>query len=312
MKLVEKIKRNEDGQVLVLVALLMVVLISFAALIVDVGAMYLTKSNMQNAADAAAIAGAQALPDVSNAIITAKYYAELNGAEQDNTTATTPYNGVSTMIEVVITKNVRYAFAGVLGFIDGDVSARAVAKKQFVWAGEALPFLNLDDDYCGIENCICDDAGSCDLDPNKALPNIVVWENTGTGDFESIWRSDYTLYYGDDPTKTYFTVDFSDGILITEGEVASIKQEVQAICLQDKPVYLFSLRRDVMADYASGLKNKDNIPLEDLVLLQVTFNSCDEDKTNDLSVAGIFDINSGVFPTDFLNPDSKGISGLVE
>ncbi len=294
MKLTKKEVKHEDGQVLVIVALLMVVLVSFAALIVDVGAMYLTKRNMQNAADAAALAGAQRLPNVSTAISTAKNYAELNGAEQLNTTVTTPYNSDSKMIEVVITKNVQYSFARVMGFINGNVSARAVAKKQLVWAGEALPFLNLDDDYTAVP------------------PNIVAWENTGTGDFESIWKSDYTAYYENDPSKTYFTVDYTDGILITKGVVATIKQEVQAICLQNKPVYLFSLRTDVMADYASGLKNKDNIPLEDLVLLQVTFNNCDYDKTNNLFVTGIFDINNGVYPTEFLNDDSNGTSGLVE
>ena len=58
MKLLKKIVKHEDGQVLVIVALLMVVLVGFAALLIDVGAMYLTKTNMQNAADAAALAGA--------------------------------------------------------------------------------------------------------------------------------------------------------------------------------------------------------------------------------------------------------------
>ena len=130
MKLMEKIRKNENGQVLVVVALMMVVLISFAALIIDVGAMYLTKTNMQNAADSAAIAGAQALPNATNAINAAKNYAELNGAEKVNTTVTTPYKGDSNMIEVVCTKDVQFSFAGVLGFINRNVSARAVAEKS--------------------------------------------------------------------------------------------------------------------------------------------------------------------------------------
>lgn len=293
MKLVQKIKRNEDGQVLVLVALLMVVLVGFAALIIDVGAMYLTKTNMQNAADAAAIAGAQKLPNVSTAKSTAKYYAELNGAEQINTTATTPYNGDSDMIEVVITKNVQYSFAKVLGFNDGNVAARAVAKRELKWDGEALPFINMNGVYTG------DD------------PSIKAWEKTGPGDFESIWKSDYLLN-DSDPSNIYFTIGYSDGITAKEGIVATIKKDVQQICEQGQPVYIFSLREDVMADYASGLKNKDNIPLEDLVLLQVTFETCDFTKTQNLSVTGVYDINSGVYPTDYLNDTSKGTSGLVE
>jgi len=294
MKLMKKTLNYENGQVLVLVALLMVILIGFTGVIVDVGVMQMTKANLQNAADAAAIAGAQKLPNKTTAENTAKDYAELNGAEKSKTIVSTPYNGDSNMIEVVCTKNVPFSFAKVLGFNDRDVSARAVAKKDLIWAGEALPFLNLDDDY------------------TQVPPNIVAWEKTGPGDFESIWKSDYTLHFQDDPSKTYFTVDYSDGIIVTKGEVATIKQEVKAICLQHKPVYLFSLRNDVMADYATGIKNKDNIPVEDMVLLQVTFNNCDEDKTNDLLVTGVFDFNAGVFPTDFLSADSNSVSGLVE
>lgn len=129
MKFTKEMAKHEDGQVLVMVAIMMVVLIGFAALIVDVSAMQLTKTNMQNAADAAAIAGAQKLPNVNLAVNTAKDYAEFNGAEKENTTVTTPYKDDPTLIEVVITKNIQHAFARIMGFNDGNVSARAVAKK---------------------------------------------------------------------------------------------------------------------------------------------------------------------------------------
>lgn len=128
-RLVKKFIRNEDGQALPLVALLMVVLMGFAALVIDVGRIYNVKSEMQKAADAAALAGAQELPTASTAISTAKNYAGLNGAEKTNTSVTTPYKGDSNKIEVVCTMNVQYTFARVLGLTDADVSARAVAQK---------------------------------------------------------------------------------------------------------------------------------------------------------------------------------------
>lgn len=53
--------RNRKGSVLVLVALLMLVLCSFLALTVDLGYMFVAKGQLQNAADAAALAGATAL-----------------------------------------------------------------------------------------------------------------------------------------------------------------------------------------------------------------------------------------------------------
>lgn len=308
MKLAKKIVKNEDGQVLVLFALLIVVLMGFAALVIDVGMVALQKTNLQNAADAAALAGAQDLPTVGTAKSTAVAFAGKNGLKAtqngvkkdgDTVTVTTPYKGESTEIEVVCTRNVQYSFARVLGFTDTDVTARAVAKKNPSWAGEALPFLNLDDDY-------------------KTDPKIVAWEKTGPGDFESLWPSEYHMFNlgkSDDHSKGYFTIDYSDGIMITKGTVATIKQEVGYIYEQHKPLYIFSLSSDVIKSgkYNSGLKNKDVIPLADLVLLQVTFDSYDgSGKTLYLTVTGVYDINKGVFPTDYLNADSNGTSRLVE
>ena len=51
------------GVVAVFVVMLLVSLMGFAALTVDVGTMYNVKSDLQHAADAAAIAGATALTD---------------------------------------------------------------------------------------------------------------------------------------------------------------------------------------------------------------------------------------------------------
>lgn len=52
---------QEKGQILIQTAVLLVVLLGFAALAVDVGKAYAERRRMQNAADAAALAGARAL-----------------------------------------------------------------------------------------------------------------------------------------------------------------------------------------------------------------------------------------------------------
>jgi hypothetical protein len=54
-------KKNNRGQVLVLVAIALVVIIGFAALAIDIGYFYHTKNQLQGAADAAALAGAEKL-----------------------------------------------------------------------------------------------------------------------------------------------------------------------------------------------------------------------------------------------------------
>lgn len=128
-RLVKKFVRKEDGQTLILIALMMVVLLGFAALVIDVGRLYVAKREMQNAADAGALAGAQDLPDADAAKGTAVDYAkDKNGA--DSAVAVTPYKGEANKIEVTTTKNVSYTFARILGFTDTDVFARAVGVKS--------------------------------------------------------------------------------------------------------------------------------------------------------------------------------------
>lgn len=126
-----KIVKNEDGQVLIMVAFLMVVLIGIAALVLDVGNLYLTKSKLQNAADAAALAGARDLPAADAARSTATTYAQNNGVKGagDIVTVTPSYDDDPDKIKVVCKRTVQNSFAGVLGFDQADVSAYAVALR---------------------------------------------------------------------------------------------------------------------------------------------------------------------------------------
>ena len=132
-KFFKKLFKKEEGQAVVITALVMVVIMGFAALAVDIGSVAVNKAELQNAADAAALAGAQDLPAANSAIATAEDYGEINGAEI--TTATTPYNGDSTKIEVVCSKTVEYTFARILGFNETDVSVRAVAERTAMGGG---------------------------------------------------------------------------------------------------------------------------------------------------------------------------------
>ncbi|UNY41880.1 hypothetical protein CPT_Momento_050 [Burkholderia phage Momento] len=53
-----KSRRNQRGAVAITVALLMSILLGFAALAIDVGYLFVVRNELQNAADAAALAGA--------------------------------------------------------------------------------------------------------------------------------------------------------------------------------------------------------------------------------------------------------------
>ncbi len=70
--------RRERGQILPIVALALVALLGISAFAIDVGYAFYAKRQLQSAADAAALAGAQDLPSISTAKATAATYASAN------------------------------------------------------------------------------------------------------------------------------------------------------------------------------------------------------------------------------------------
>ena len=135
MRAIRRWLKGESGQSVILIVLSIVVLCGFAALAVDIGVQSVDKGELQNAADAAALAGARELSNVATAKTTAAHYAELNGVPAANVTATTPYNGNANRIEVVCTRTVQFSFARVFGIKSKVISARAVAEKAGLSGG---------------------------------------------------------------------------------------------------------------------------------------------------------------------------------
>lgn len=128
----QPIGSRESGQSLILFVLALTMLLGFAALTIDVGNAFHDSGKLQNAADAASLAGAAVLPQGSTEAITlARDYAEKNGYVdgQNGYTVqiTTPYNGDPAKIEVTISGPTPAAFASVLGINFLSVSRRSVA-----------------------------------------------------------------------------------------------------------------------------------------------------------------------------------------
>jgi hypothetical protein len=124
------------GQMAVVFALAAVTLCGVMALGADVGVLYYNWVQLQKAADAAALAGAQILgQDPSDptsatstlATTTAKAYATDNGTSANDVVVATPQSG-NTQMAVTIKRTVPYSFARVLGLTDGYVNVMAVAE----------------------------------------------------------------------------------------------------------------------------------------------------------------------------------------
>jgi len=134
---IERFYKDERGAVMVLVALGMVVFISMAGLVIDGGREYLERQKIQNALDAAALAGAQELPDTSAATLAALDYASLNGLNPHNLVVFFPSSG---MITVECTEDIDMYFLPVLNINQKSVNAIAGAAQDYspAWASYTL------------------------------------------------------------------------------------------------------------------------------------------------------------------------------
>ncbi len=139
--------KNEKGQALILVAISMVVLLGFSALVTDVGYLFLQKRDLQNAADSASLAAATRLPDHSQVIAMADVYAEKNNVHG---IVGTSINGDE--VTVTITSTLPRFLGRILSSDDYNVSVAATATKMSVW-GNVKPFAPLPRNYTDILAC---------------------------------------------------------------------------------------------------------------------------------------------------------------
>jgi hypothetical protein len=128
--------------VVVLVVVMLVVLLGFAALVIDVGYAYYAHRQLQASADAAALAGAQELPNAAMAEAVARQYAASDGAKNEHrdlevtTTVTTKciqsVPGCDPVNTVVVLERApaKTFFAGLLGIDTFTVKAKATAMMS--------------------------------------------------------------------------------------------------------------------------------------------------------------------------------------
>lgn len=124
---VKSLWRRQDGSAAVLVALALVVLLAMVGTVTDVGLVFLYKYRLSNALDAAALAGAQELPEnPEKAREKAREYAEKNGV--DPATITVEISDDGREIRVAGEKEVQLLFAKVLGYTKSRVNGTSAAR----------------------------------------------------------------------------------------------------------------------------------------------------------------------------------------
>lgn len=130
---------KKSGQVIILVALLLVVLLGVVGLMIDVGNLYVQRSIIRNACDAIALASSKELPNSSTATLTAQQYANLNRISPQEITIITPYNGDSNKIGIVISRSVPFYFMRVFGYTSSPVRTKCVGTKLAAGKNNLIP-----------------------------------------------------------------------------------------------------------------------------------------------------------------------------
>ena len=117
--------QEQRGQVLIIVAIALTALLAFVALAIDVGNMYQVRRQMQNAADAGALAGARELcfGDPGQAEARAIEYARYNGAE----TVQVDFTNGGWTVDVTAGQNADMYIAPIIGVSNVDIAAEAAA-----------------------------------------------------------------------------------------------------------------------------------------------------------------------------------------
>lgn len=141
---------DDSGAVAVMVAILMVALLGFVAVVIDVGAMYSERRQLQNGADAAALAIAQdcakGKPACGVPVNTARTYAAANandgtaGSDYRCRNALGQLSSCQLGSEVTVTTDgtLDHWFAPILGVDESDVGAQATAAWGGLSGGPAM------------------------------------------------------------------------------------------------------------------------------------------------------------------------------
>ena len=197
---------NERGQVLILFAAGLVAFLGIVGLSVDVGQLMYTKTDLQKAADAAALAGAQDLDGTSANVAAAKASADAYLVKNGYASATcrpncATVNGAYDTITVSVGKQVNYFFLKVVGLTSATPSAAAVSKMYrktvtgydinqtapfIIWGGSRTTEVNAGDAACPLHTCVGKsytflDTGWMGASGNPSGPD---WTASGSNNFK--------------------------------------------------------------------------------------------------------------------------------
>lgn len=142
-KALNRLLQREEGSALLLVTLAFMGLLTMTGLVIDGGTMYMTKSHLQKAANAAVLSGAQELTNRESAVREVVNEVLRAHGEEGILQDMTIKMGERVVIEVK--KSVPLVFSKLLGFESVDVYSNAAAELRFMGRATGAAPLGIDD-----------------------------------------------------------------------------------------------------------------------------------------------------------------------
>jgi len=210
--------RSERGQAMVLTTLFVAALLGIAALVLDLGTWFRAQRDQQAVADAAALAGAQALPESTSEAtsLAVQYTSKNNGPSPGITFSSGPgaRPGSPNRITVALEEPAPGFFAKVFGVNTVQIRARATARAGIMGGARYAAPIGVDIQHDLISGPGCGDPLPCfnqatELDLTKTGPGAFRLINIdgSRGGTPPHVLADWMLngYDGDMPLNWYFS-----------------------------------------------------------------------------------------------------------
>jgi hypothetical protein len=138
-----KYVNNENGNVIVLVALSFISLLGIAGLAIDGGLIYMTKTHLQKTANAAVVSGAQELTNQKERVEIVVN--DILMAHKEKTSLENINVNIDKRVDINLKKTVTLSFARIFGIEKVDVKAHAAAELRPLGSAIGAVPLGIDD-----------------------------------------------------------------------------------------------------------------------------------------------------------------------
>lgn len=153
----KRLSSDQRGQTVVFTVISLVVLLGMGAFVLDVGSWFRADRRVQQVADAAALAGAQVLPDdPGRALSLAREYASRNGGPDPSNIAISNVKGPNDTITVEMSDTAPGVLSRMFGISVVDVGARASARASLLGEARWVAPIGVSEDHPAVRGLAWD------------------------------------------------------------------------------------------------------------------------------------------------------------